>query len=135
MKYTLENGKVVNIPDNEIEYNMKALELSKEEAIDLWLEDNDYQVNEELEELDNKAKKVKIDHQASAIDKTEKKDRKPRTVKVSDTKQAVFANIYHFLVETYGGSVDILKENKLLSLKIGDKTFKVDLIEQRPPKK
>jgi hypothetical protein len=135
MKYTLENGKVVNIPDNEIEYNMKTLELSKEEAIDLWLEDNDYQVNEELEELDSKAKKVKIDHQASAIDKTEKKDRKPRTVKVSDTKQAVFANIYHFLVETYGENVEIVKENKLLTLKIGDKTFKVDLIEQRPPKK
>lgn len=135
MKYTLENGKVVNIPDNEIEYNMKALELSKEEAIDLWLEDNDYQVNEELEELDNKAKKVKIDHQASAIDKTEKKDRKPRTVKISDEKQELFDNIYHFLVETYGGSVDILKENKLLTLKVGDKTFKVDLIEQRPPKK
>ena len=135
MKYTLENGKVVNIPDNEIEYNMKTLELSKEEAIDLWLEDNDYQVNEELEELDSKAKKVKIDHQASAIDKTEKKDRKPRTVKVSDTKQAVFANIHNFLVETYGENVEIVKENKLLSLKIGDKTFKVDLIEQRPPKK
>lgn len=135
MKYTLENGKVVNIPDNEIEYNMKALELSKEEAIDLWLEDNDYQVNEELEELDSKAKKVKIDHQASAIDKTEKKDRKPRTVKVSDTKQVVFANIHNFLVETYGENVEIVKENKLLSLKIGDKTFKVDLIEQRPPKK
>lgn len=135
MKYTLENGKVVNIPDNEIEYNMKTLELSKEEAIDLWLEDNDYQVNEELEELDSKAKKVKIDHQASAIDKTEKKDRKPRTVKISDEKQALFDSIYHFLVETYGGSVDILKENKLLTLKVGDKTFKVDLIEQRPPKK
>lgn len=134
MKYTLENGKVVNIPDNEIEYNMKTLELSKEEAIDLWLEDNDYQVNEELEELDNKAKKVKIDHQASAIDKTEKKDRKPRTVKVSDTKQAVFANIHNFLVETYGENVEIVKENKLLSLKVGDKTFKVDLIEQRPKK-
>lgn len=134
MKYTLENGKVVNIPDNEIEYNMKTLELSKEEAIDLWLEDNDYQVNEELEELDSKAKKVKIDHQASAIDKTEKKDRKPRTIKISDEKQGLFDNIYHFLVETYGGSVDILKENKLLSLKIGDKTFKVDLIEQRPKK-
>lgn len=134
MKYTLENGKVVNIPDNEIEYNMKTLELSKEEAIDLWLEDNDYQVNEELEELDSKAKKVKIDHQASAIDKTEKKDRKPRTVKISDEKQELFDNIYHFLVETYGGSVDILKENKLLTLKVGDKTFKVDLIEQRPKK-
>ena len=95
----------------------------------------DVKTNEELEELDSKAKKVKIQHGASATEKTEKKEKKPRTVKISDEKQGLFDNIYHFLVETYGGSVDILKENKLLTLKIGEKTFKVDLIEQRPPKK
>lgn len=134
MKYTLENGKVVNIPDKDIENYMKSLELSKEEAIDLWLEDNDYQVNEELEELDAKAKKVKINHQASAIDKTEKKDRKPRTVKISDEKQKLFDEIYHNLVEIYGGTVEIVKENKLMTVKVGEKTFKIDLIEQRAKK-
>ena len=41
MKYTLKNGKVVNIPDKEIEQSMKVLELTKEEAIEMWLEDND----------------------------------------------------------------------------------------------
>lgn len=134
MKYTLENGKVINIPDSEIKAHMKNLDLTEDEAIQLYLEDEGYLDNEELEELDSKAKKVKIQHGASATEKTEKKEKKPRTVKISDEKQGLFDNIYHFLVETYGGSVEIVKENKLLTLKIGEKTFKVDLIEQRPKK-
>ena len=135
MKYELENGKIVNIPDKEIEKYMKSLELSKADAIDLWLEDNDLQVNEEQNALDEKAKKVKIDHQASAIDKTQTKEKKPRVVKISDEKQKLFDEIYHNLVEIYGGKVEIVKENKLLTVEINGKTFKLDLIEQRPPKK
>ena len=135
MKYTLPNGKNINIPDSEIKSHMANLQLTEEEAIQLYLEDEGYLDNDELEELDNKAKKVKIQHGASAVDKNEKKEKKPRTVKISDEKQGLFNNIYNFLVETYGGSVEIVKENKLLILKIGEKTFKVDLIEQRPLKK
>lgn len=134
MKYTLDNGKEINIPDKEIEHYMKSLELSKADAIDLWLEDNDYQVNEEQNELDEKAKKVKIDHQASAIDKTQTKEKKPRVVKISNEKQKLFDEIYHNLVEIYGGKVEIVKENKLLTVEINGKTFKLDLIEQRPKK-
>lgn len=134
MKYELENGKVVNIPDKEIEHLMKSLDLTQADAVDLWLEDNDFQENEEQNALDEKAKKVKIQHSASAVDKTEKKDRKPREIKVSNEKQLLFDNIYHNLVEIYGGNVEIIKENKLLTLKVGEKVFKVDLIEQRPKK-
>ena len=134
MKYTLPNGKNINIPDSEIKSHMAKLKLTEEEAIQLYLEDEGYLDNEELEELDSKAKKVKIQHYASAVDKTEKKEKKPRTVKISDEKQGLFDNIYHFLVETYGDSVEIVKENKLLTLKIGEKTFKVDLIETRQKK-
>ena len=135
MKYTLPKGKNINIPDSEIKSHMANLQLTEEEAIQLYLEDEGYLDNEELEELDSKAKKVKIQHGASAVDKNEKKEKKPRTVKISDEKQGLFNNIYNFLVETYGSSVEIVKENKLLALKIGEKTFKVDLIEQRQPKK
>ena len=134
MKYTLSNGKVVNIPDKEIEKSMKTLDLTKEDAIQMWLEDNDYEVNDEQEELDNKAKKVKIQHGASAVDKTEK-EKKPRVVKISDEKQALFGEILSNLQDVYGENVQIVKENKLLTVKIGAKTFKIDLIEQRPPKK
>ncbi len=134
MKYTLDNGKVVNIPDKEIEKSMKLLELSKEDAIQLWLEDNDYEVNEEQAELDEKAKKVKIQHGASAIDKTQK-EKKERKVVVSDEKQALFGEIYLHLKEIFGNNVEIVKENKLLTVTQGSKVFKVDLVEQRPPKK
>ena len=59
MVHTLENGKTVNIPDAELAENMKALGISKEEAIDMWLFDNDYEDNEEADEMTIKAKAVK----------------------------------------------------------------------------
>ena len=58
MKYNF-NGKVLNIPDAEIEKNMKALEISRDEAIEMWLDDNDYIENEEAEALTEKAKVIK----------------------------------------------------------------------------
>lgn len=134
MKYTLENGKTVNIPDTEIEKNMKLLEISKEDAIEMWLEDEGYLDNEEQNELDEKAKKVKINHGASAIDKTQK-EKKPRQKVASDEKQALFTEILNTLTGIYGENVKIEKENKLILVKIGEKCFKVDLIEQRTPKK
>ena len=132
MQYTMENGKVINIPDKEIENSMKKLDLSKDEAIELWLEDNGFEINEELEKLDEKAKKVKINHGVGSIEKH--KEKKPRTVKISDEKQEIFTQLHQFLLENYE-NVEILKENKLFSLKIGEKTFKLDLIEQRVKKK
>ena len=134
MKYTLENGKIINIPDSEIKAHMKNLDLTEDEAIQLYLEDEGYLDNEELEELDSKAKKVKIQHGASATEKTEKKEKKPRTVKTSDEKQELFDNIYHFLVENYGGSTEIVTQNKLMTVKVGELTFKIDIIQQRKPK-
>ena len=133
MKYTLKGGKVVNIPDKEIEKSMQALELTQEEAVQMWLEDNDYEVNEEQVALDEKAKKVKINHGASAIDKSTK-EKKERKVIVSDEKQALFSEILSNLQDVYGENVQIVKENKLLTVKVGAKIFKIDLIEQRPPK-
>lgn len=135
MRYTLPNGKNVNIPDEEIKKSMKALDLSKEDAIQMWLEDNDYEINEEQAELDAKAKKVKIDHGASAVDKTEKKEKKPRPKVASDEKKELFDEIFSNLQDVYKQNAQIVKENKLITVKIGEKVFKVDIIEQRKPKK
>ena len=135
MRYTLPNGKNVNIPDEEIKKSMKALDLSKEDAIQMWLEDNDYEINEEQAELDAKAKKVKIDHGASAVDKSEKKEKKPRPKIASDEKKELFDEIFSNLQDVYKQNAQIVKENKLITVQIGEKVFKVDLIEQRIPKK
>lgn len=127
------NGKNVQIPKAEIEKNMEKLELSENEAIQLWLEDNGYEVNEEQEILDSKAKQTKIDY---GVDKEKgKKLSSPKKVKVSDEKKELFHKVYSELL-TYGNSnVTVLKENKLIQVKIGEKTFKIDIIETRPPKK
>lgn len=137
MRYTLENGKTINISDKEVENSMRLLELTKEEAIQLWLEDNDYLVNEELEELDAKAKKVKIDHEAQST-KPRKKSEKPRTVKVSDAKKEFFSKLSYYLnefCEENDANCTILKENKLFQIEFGGEIFKLDLIQQRKPKK
>ena len=134
MRYTLPNNKTINIPDDEIKKSMKALDLSKEDAIQMWLEDNDYEVNEEQAELDAKAKKVKIDHGASAVDKSEKKEKKPRPKVASDEKKELFDEIFSNLQDVYKQNAQIVKENKLITVKIGEKVFKIDLIEQRAPK-
>lgn len=134
------NGKNINIPDKEIEKAMKSLELTKEEAIEMWLEDEGYMDNEEQIALTQKVKESGIMttiHGASA-EKKEKKDKKPKTVKISEEKQHLFANMKTFL-EGYalnqGAEVEVLNPNKLILIKINDKTFKLDLIEQRKPKK
>ena len=138
MRYNL-NGKNINIPDAEIQKSMKVLEISKEEAIQMWLEDEGYLDNEEQMELEKKAKENRITatiHDAG--NKAKRKQSKPKTVKVSDEKQALFAEIHEKLCEycdEINGTCEVLKENKLISVKIGEKTFKIDLIEQRPPKK
>ena len=137
MKYELPNGKTVNIPDNEIEKNIKILDISKEEAIEMWLEDEGYLDNEEQKALDEKAKKVKINHGASAMDKVDKVS-KTRTVKISDEKQTLYNELWFALEnlsQLNGYEIEKTKENKLFTIRIGNKTFKLDLIEQRTPKK
>ena len=137
MLHTLENGKKVNIPDKEIQKYMEKLELSRVDAIELWLEDNEYEVNEEQQALDEKAKKVKIQHDAIG-EQPRKKSEKPRTVKVSDAKKELFYQLSEFLkkfCEENPANYTVLTENKLLQVNFNNETFKIDLIQQRKPKK
>lgn len=132
----LSNGKTVVVPHKEIENFMTKGKTTEIDAIEMWLADNGHLDSEEQNALDEIAKKVKIDHKASA-DKP-KKEQKPRVVKVSDDKKQLFSEIYDYLCETVaetGRNVQIVKENKLISVQVNGKTFKIDLIEQRKPKK
>lgn len=140
MLYELPNGRKVKIPDAEIEKSMKILELTKDEAIEMWLEDEGYLDNDEQTELDKKAKDSGILHTIhGAGDKKErKKSDKPKVVKVSDEKKALFTEIkenLEYFAEESGGKVTVEKENKLILFEINGKTFKIDLIEQRAKKK
>ena len=78
MNYNL-NGKTIRIPDAEIQKSMKLLNLSQDEAIQMWLEDEGYLENEVVEELTAKAKENKINHEARTDKprKSVKRERKP----------------------------------------------------------
>ena len=136
MKYDL-NGKTVNIPDAEITNLATKLELTKEEAIELWLDDNGYTDNEEQEELENKAKKERIDAGAGTKKRERAKETKPRVVKVSDEKTALFESILANLDRCEGverENISVLTKNKLIEVKIGTHTFKINISENRKPK-
>ena len=128
----LSNGKTVSVPHKDIETFMTKGKMTEIDSIEMWLADNGHLDNEEQNSLDEVAKKIKINHKATA-DKP-KKEQKPRVVKVSDDKKQLFSEILTNLTEIYGENAKVEKENKLIIVKIGEKTFKIDLIEKRKPK-
>ena len=130
------NGKKLKIPDSEIEKSMKSLDLTKEESIQMWLEDEGYLDNEEQEALEKKAKENRITatiHQASAKD-VRKKSQKERVRKENPTKEMVIAEIAKIL-PNFAENIQILNVSKLISFTIGEETYEIDLKQKRKPKK
>ena len=133
MEIKTKNGKKVNIPDEELDKLVDQLDISLSEAIELWLTDNDLETNEEQEELDKKAKASRITatiHEA----KTEKPKKERKVVRKEDaTKESIIKALAEKLEEL---ATDVKIENvgKLITFRLGDDTFKLDLIRQRKPK-
>lgn len=127
MKYNF-NGKVLNIPDTEIEKNMKALEISRDEAIEMWLDDNDYIENEEAEKLTEKAKVIK---RYETSDKPRKKVTKER--KVDEEKK----HLINILVTALGDEVRNIsvKNEAEISFLCNENSYTIKLVKHRPPKK
>ena len=121
------NHKVVKIPQKEIDNLMETLELTEQEAIETWLDDNDYTTNEEVEKLTKKAKD-------SGADKV-KVDRKPRakrevTRKENPTKEQIIAEIAHFLAEnSQNSAIKVENVGKIITFERNGHKFKLDLIQ------
>lgn len=131
------NGKKLRIPDADIERSMKKLKLTREEAIELWLEDEGYIDNEEQNKLEKKAKDCRITatiHQASAVNKAEKKTQKERTRKENPTKEMIIAEIAK-LLPNFAENIEVKNVGKLISFSIGNENYEIDLIQKRKPKK
>ena len=128
-----KKGKQVDIPDDELDRFVDQLDIALAEAIGLWLTDNDLEVNEEQEELDKKAKDSRITatiHEAKAD--APKKERKV-VRKEDSTKESIIKALAEKL-EELATEVKIENVGKLITFKLGEDTFKLDLIRQRKPK-
>lgn len=124
---TMENGKKYFVKVEEIENSMKNLDISEFESLEMWLEDRDYLVNEELEELDKQAKanKLKENAKSSTERKKSTRERKP-----NPTKENIIKLVSKALEEI---ATDIVIENvgKIITFKVDNKDFKLDLVEKR----
>lgn len=129
MKYNF-NGKEIRIPDSEISKSMKVLNISQDEAVQMWLEDEGYIKNAEVEALTEKAKTNKISHGAKS-DKTRKKTVRER--KVDTTKKRLLEDV-RILIEGLGGKIESVKTETEITFTLGDAEYSFKLIKHRPKK-
>lgn len=134
MVYNL-NGKNIKIPDKEIKKNMEILDLSEEEAIQLYLEDEGYLENEEVAELTKKAKDSGIMSTIHGAKSDKPKAKVERERKENPTKERIIAEIGKFLCQLDGiSSVNITNIGKIIEFECENKHFKLDLIQKREKK-
>jgi len=122
MKITI-NNKVIDIPNAEIENFKSKYNLSEDEAVQLWLEDNDYLENEEVNKLMEKTKGQRHYEKSNKARKATTRERK-----VDEEKKAILNK----LMESF--SVDSIKNEAEFSFHIGENNYTVKLIKHRPPK-
>lgn len=130
MLYNL-NGKNITIPDGQLAKSMKAFGISKDEAIQLFLEDEGYLDNAVVEELTEKAKTNKISHEAKA-DKPKKPVKRER--KPDEEKENLIEMLANCL-KSAGFDAEITNKSKIIQFNVGENHYKLDLIKQRASKK
>ena len=130
IEITLKSGKVVKVDKNWADQTMKALDLDLDETLQMFLEDNDYLLNEEQEALDKKAKGV-VKPQAG--DKTKRKPRE-KVQKENPTKELIIAEIAKSLQALGVQDLKIENKAKLITFNYANESFKVDLVQKRKPK-
>ena len=133
MKYILK-GKEINIPDEELDILVDKLELSIEEAVQVWLEDEGYEVNEEVEALTQKAKDNKITATIHGARADVPKAKREVVRKENPTKEAII-QILAKALEAEGIAANITNVGKIIEFETDGKKFKLDLIQRREGKK
>ena len=124
----MKNKKDIKIPKNYIEQAMKSLDITEEEAIQMYLEDEGIEINEEQERLCKLAKENKVGAKA------DKKPRKPveKKPKENPIKEQIIKEIYQILAKN-SNYCQILVTNptKTIDFSIENRNFTINLIEHR----
>lgn len=131
---SMENGKKYFMEVAKVDSLQKQLKISEFEAIEMWLEDNGYLVNEEQNALDMKAKgnKVKL---TTNTEKPKAKTQKERVVKSNPDKEYIVGVIAEFLEEIVGkDNVNIENKAKLITFNYKGEDYKLDLVQKRKSK-
>ncbi len=116
--------------EKEILNYMKILDLTREEAEQLWEDDNSEEMTPEQAELTEKAKDLGR-HMGESM-----KQRKPREKvrKVDEEKKMILAEFAESL-NGINAEITEVKTETEITFKYGDNVYTVKLTKHRPPKK
>lgn len=127
------------MPDEKwIQSTMKTLDLTREEAIEMWMDDQDIDQGKAKDfDLDPEKQKV-VKEMTKAGGKARAKETKPRERKPNDEKRAIIQDLNGFLVDNcqnYINSVEIVNVEREITFKIGENAYSLTLTCHRKPKK
>lgn len=125
------NGKDINVNEKEVNKLVEVLGISEEEAIQTWLEDNDYEVNEEVVELTKKAKENKI---TATIHGAQKVRTKKEVVRKEDPDKEWLIQQFADTLGKLGISYEITNIGKIIEFEYNNNSYKIDLVKRRPAK-
>ena len=122
-----------------VEKHMKALDIPKEEAIQLVMDDKAVDKGEKLFELSDEQKKVAKKYAATGTKKrTVYKFDSTKSRKENPVKQTIIAGIAKFLLENADIStelVEITNKERQIAFKIGENDYELTLVQKRKAKK
>ena len=125
------DGKSIKIPMADIAKYMQKLELTQDEAIELWLTDNDYMDNEEVNRLSQQAKDNKTNLRADAGERKKREVTKNENPTIEGIIRVLAATL-----ENIGAvNIKITNVSKLVEFEMDGNNFKLDLVQKRQPKK
>ncbi len=113
-----------------IQQYMKALDVSREEAIQLIEDDENDVIGEEGEQLQEKAKEVR---RYEKSDKPRKKAVKER--KVDEEKKHLIEILAEAITHSAPAENISIKNEAEISFSYGENSYTIKLVKHRPPKK
>ena len=127
------------MPDEKwIKSTMKALDLTREEAIEMWMDDHDIDQGKAKDfDLDPEKQKV-VKEMTKAGGKARAKETKPRERKPNEEKRTIIQDLNDFLVNScqdYINLVEIVNVEREITFKIGENAYSLTLTCHRKPKK
>ena len=130
---TLDNDKVVKVDKKWVDLSIEKLETDLEDVLLMYLEDNDYIVNEEQNDLDKSAKaNVKV---IAKSEKPKAKTQRERVVKENPTKELIISKLTSALQEIDNiSNVNVENKAKLITFSLNNEDFKIDLVQKRKEK-
>ena len=129
---TLEDGREVKASTKYLENMVKNLGIDMEEAVLTWLEDEEYLINEEQEELNKATKGTRVGSVVGAKAKKQK-TQKERAKKENPTKEMIIAEIAKVL-PNFAENIVVENAGKIITFSIGEDEFKLDLVQKRRKK-